>query len=155
MSKKTTRRIIWMDPIQNASTKFALVREKAGINNGGIKYFGSRIFNTRDESGGMIQASGFYMRKYGRSTPVTQRELEIRNNFIAGVEWAKQASQNLSIVTWNQDQFMIVYKDRTKSCGGVHYTNEASFVGYLRAYAMQTLNSGEELPTDYRLPAAE
>lgn len=155
MAKKTTRRIIWMEPIQNASTKFALVREKAGINNGGIKYFGSRIFNTRDGKGGVIQASGFYMRKYGRSTPVTQQELTIRNNFRQGVAWAKEASQNLSVVTWNQEQFLAVYKDRTKKCGSVYYTNEGSFLGYLRAYAMTTLNLGQELPDDYRLPEAQ
>lgn len=155
MSKKTTRRVIWMDPIQNASTKFALVREKAGINNGGIKYFGSRIFNTRDEKGGVIQASGFYMRKFGRTTPLTENEINARNNFRHGIAWANEANMNLSVYTWNQEQFMIVYKDRTKSCGGVHYTNEVSMLGYMRAYAIKTLNNGEELPTDYRLPAAQ
>lgn len=155
MSKKTTRRVIWMDPIQNASTKFALVREKAGINNGGIKYFGARIFNTRDEKGGLIQASGFYMRKYGRTTPLTENELNVRNNFRDGIAWANEATMNLSVVTWNQEQFMAVYKDRTKSCGGVYYTNEVSWKGYIRAYAMRTLNMGETLPEDYRLPAAQ
>lgn len=155
MSKKTTRRVIWMDPVQNASTKFTLVREKAGINNGGIKYFGSRIFTTRDKKGGVIQASGFYMRKYGRTTPLTQNEITVRQNFRNGLAWAKEATQNLSVVTWNQDQFLTVYKDRTKSCGGVHYTNEVSWVGYIRAYAMKTLNDGNELPEDYRLPAAQ
>lgn len=155
MARKTTRRIVWMDPIQNASTKFALVREKAGLNNGGIKYFGSRIFNTRDQKGGTIQASGFYMRKYARTTPLSQKEIKVRMNFMNGLEWAKEASQNLSVVTWNQEQFLIVYKDRTKSCGGIYYTNENGWLGYLRAYAMQTLNHDGTLPENYKLPAAE
>lgn len=155
MAKKTTRRIVWMDPIQNVSTKFALVREKAGLNNGGIKYFGSRIYTTRDQKGGTISASGFYMRKYARTTPPSQKELSVRTNFANGIKWVNEASQNLSVITWNQEQFLIVYKDRTKSCGGIYYTNENGWLGYLRTYAMRTLNQGGTLPENYKLPAAE
>lgn len=155
MAKKTSRRVYWMEPIQNASTKFALVREKAGINNGGVKYFGSRIFNTRDASGGVVQASGFYMRKYGRQTPLTQKEISQRLNFVNGVKWANEANMDLSAVTWNQDQYLIVKKDRTKSCGGIGYSNENNMLGYLRAFAIKTLNEGGTLPENYRLPAAE
>lgn len=155
MAKKTTRRVVWMEPIQNASTKFALVREKAGINNGGVKYFGSRIFNTRDERGGTIQASGFYMRKYARTTPLSQKEISVRENFVEGLAWAREALLDLSVYTWNSEQFLIVYKDRTKSIGGVHYTNENGFAGFMRAYALKTLNQGGTLPENYKLPAAE
>lgn len=155
MAKKTTRRVYWMEPIQNASTKFALVREKAGVNNGGSKYFGSRIFNTRDAKGGMIQASGFYMRKYGRESALTQNEITQRLHFSQGVKWANEANMDLSAVTWNQEQYLIVKNDRTKKCGGVPYTNENNILGYLRAYAIRTLNMGNELPVNYKLPAAE
>lgn len=155
MSKKSSRRIIWMDPIQNASTKFALVREKAGLNNGGSKYFGSRIYSTRNDKGGLIQVSGFYMRKYGRSTPIDMHEITFRENFTNGVKWAAEARTNLSVLTWNQEQFKKVYNDRSKSCGGIYYTNEVGFMGYMRAYAIKTLNQGETLPTDFRLPEAQ
>lgn len=155
MAKKTSRRVYWMEPIQNASTKFALVREKAGVNTGGVKYFGSRIFKTRDQQGGLIQASGFYMRKYGRESALKQSEITQRINFRDGIKWANNANMDLSAVSWNQEQYLIVKNDRTKKCGSVPYTNENNILGYLRAYAIKTLNMGEELPENYRLPAAQ
>lgn len=155
MAKKTSRRVYWMEPIQNASTKFALVREKAGVNTGGAKYFGSRIFKTRDAKGGLIQASGFYMRKYGRESELKQSEITQRLHFRDGIKWANEAKMDLSAVTWNQEQYLIVKNDRTKKCGDVPYTNENNFLGYLRAYAIKTLNMGGTLPENHKLPAAE
>lgn len=146
---KTRRKITLMAPFENVSAKFALVKDRAGINNGGIKYFGARALSIVGQ--GLV--NGFYFRKYGRSTQPSTTELKRRENFAAGVEWANAAQADLTAIVWNQEQIKVCMADKTKSCGGYRYTDQ-TIVGFLRGYAMMTLNGGGELPTNHKLPAA-
>lgn len=153
MGKKSSRRIHWMAPIENASAKFALVRETAGVNNDGMQYFGGRIYN-QTTTKGLKSVTGFYLRKFGRVSELTNEEKALREAFSDGVKWANAASNDLTAKIWNQQQYEIVKNDIRKSCGGVHYVNENNLLGYLRRFAIVQRNDGKELPTDYRLPAA-
>lgn len=147
---KTRRKITLMAPFENVSAKFALVRDRAGVNNGGIKYFGARNIGIIGQ--GLV--NNFYLRKYGRSTQPTTDELKRREYFAAGAKWAKDAMADLTAIIWNQQQFLACKNNRGYyHCGGYGYSDQ-TIAGFIRGYAMFTLNAGETLPENHKLPEA-
>ena len=124
-----TRRIMQvMAPFENVSAKFALVREKAGINNGGTKYFGARLIMSPTR--GMI--TNFYMRKYGRSSQWTSKELNLREVFTQSVKGANHIKEDLTQISRALNMWTQSKADSTKRCNGVN-AKGYTFPGWVRA----------------------
>lgn len=113
---KTKRKITLMAPFENVSAKFALVRDRAGINNGGIKYFGARNINVIGQ--GMV--NNFYLRKYGRSTQPSTKELKLREIFAGSVQGANHIMADLTQLSNVVHMFADSLKDpMNKRCNGI------------------------------------
>lgn len=126
-----TRRIMQvMAPFENVSAKFALVREKAGLNNGGVKYFGARQIVSLAR-GGLV--TNFYFRKYGRSTQPTTKELKLREIFTASVKGTKLIFTDLTQLDKVQQAFLASLKNPSVRYNGVCNDGTYSIRGWVRA----------------------
>lgn len=148
------RIITYMAPVDNLSAKFALQKERAGINDGGIKYFGSRLHKDWRIGYANQMANKFYMRKFGRSTAPSTNELSHRENFKKGLAWAKAAMQDLSTLTKNQLIWVQVAKDPSLTVGGYSFMGvHKTFASFMRSYGIRyTLDHSGTVPDSYQLP---
>lgn len=119
-----------MAPFENVSAKFALVREKAGLNNGGIKYFGARLLMS-PARGGLV--TNFYFRKYGRETQPSSKELQLRSIFSGSVRGANHVLADLTQIVRVQQAFLASLKDRSVLYNGVYNDGTYSIRGWVRA----------------------
>ncbi len=124
-----TRRIMQiMAPFENVSAKFSLVREKAGINNGGIKYFGARVIMSPTR--GMV--TNFYMRKYGRTSQSSSKEINLREVFTNSAKGAIHIKEDLTQISRVLQMFTESKADSSKRCNGVN-AKGYTFIGWIRA----------------------
>lgn len=119
-----------MAPFENVSAKFALVREKAGINNGGIKYFGARQIMS-PARGGLV--TNFYFRKYGRQTLPSTNELKLRAIFAGSAKGANHILADLTQIVRVQQAYLACLKDHSVLYNGVYNDGKYTIKGWVRA----------------------
>lgn len=153
MAKKS-RQITLMAPFENVSAKFALSKEHAGVNNGGIKYFGARKrgYSAIGEPAAVL--NGFYLRKFGRDTQPSTDELNQRSAFAAARAWAQAAKRDLEAIANNQEVFMAVKAKPSLKVGGYSFVGVGGgMTGFLFSYAMRyALDHEGSVPQTHVLP---
>ena len=146
-----TRRVMQvMAPFENVSAKFASVREKAGLNNGGIKYFGARQIMSMAR-GGLV--TNFYFRKYGRTSQPSTKELKLREIFAGSVRGANHILADLTQIVRVQQAYLNSLKDRSVVYNGVYNDGTYTIRGWVRVVqyygAYKQYEEGGQISYDY------
>ena len=145
-------------PVESVSRKFALRKEKLGVVTYrpgiGVKmiraYMGGSVRKVRVD-GALVDRNVFWIRKGYRTTPKTQREYQIKNAFIQGTAWMREAQHDLSAITTNQLKW-IESKNTGKTIKGVSAKYYTSMDGWMSAIAIKMKLADETLPTNHLLP---
>ena len=115
--------IQYMAPIESISRKFALRKEIA--NQSGLipcKFFGGMVKTSDNVKVGNAARNLFFMRKYGRSSAATTKELANRGRFATVAAATRARMKDLGTLT--QDQ--LNYEAQYNTANG-----KKSFYGYL------------------------
>ena len=92
-----------------------------------------------------------FLRQNARTTPLSEDELVVRENFRSASRWVKDAMEDLSVVTGNQQKFLTSKTEnkRVKGVSAIDY----GMRGWMFAIAMKMLGNDETLPTNHQIPA--
>ena len=150
--------ISFMPVVEHISRKFALRKETCGVKGyrkgrivASSGFMGAGV-RTKRIDGQLVQTNFFWMRKNGRSTPISIAESTARNNFALAQKWTKDAVEDLSAIVTNQQKWresLQTGKEIKGYAAGDYY----SMRGWMSAIATTMLKDGETLPTDHILPA--
>ena len=145
-------------PVESVSRKFALRKEKLGTvpYRGGTyakminAFMGASVHKVRVD-GALVDRNVFWVKKGYRTSPLTQREHQIRNAFNQGIAWVREANQDLSALTSNQMKWAESLRTgkKIKGCSARDYTYVK---GWMNAIAIKMKLDGEELPVNHKLP---
>ena len=145
-------------PVESVSRKFALRKEKLGtVPYRGETYakmvnafMGGSVRQVRVD-GALMDRNVFWVRKGYRTTPKSQRELEIKSAFTAASEWVAAAMKDLSAITSNQMKFRESLSTG-KEIKGVSAKSYLSTRNWMSAVAIKIKLEGDPLPSNHQLP---
>lgn len=158
MPKKVKSNISFMPVVESISRKFALRRETCVEKKIGdkvvapIKYMGSGTRTVKVAGYGAVNKNYFFMRKYQRTSPISEDEQQARINFTAVSKWVTAAMKSLQSLTQNQEKWLQASEDITKKIHGVSAAGYESMRGWMFAVAMALKTDDVPLPQDYALP---
>lgn len=155
---KNLNNIGYAYPVESVSRKFALRKEKLGLQpyRNGLQakmitaYMGGSVRKVRVD-GALVDRNIFWVRKGYRTTPKSQREHQIKLAFINGNAWMREAQHDLGAITTNQMKWKesLNTGKRIKGYSARQYTY---MNGWMSAIAIKMALDGETLPANHILP---
>lgn len=160
MAKKVKSNIAFMPVVESISRKFALRRETCSTKQVGekivapVQYMGSGTRTRKIAGYGTINKNYFFMRKYGRTSPISVEEQINRTNFLKVSKWNKALWKNLTHLTETQQKWVDACEDLSLTIKGVSAAGYETPKGWSFAIGMAILaeDQGAVLP-DGQLPA--
>lgn len=155
---KNLNNIGYAYPVESVSRKFALRKEKLGLQpyRNGLQaktipaYMGGSVRKVRVD-GALINRNIFWVRKGYRTTLKTQRENQIKAAFIRGTEWMREAQHDLGAITTNQLKWAESLRTGSE-IKGYSARNYTYMNGWMSAIAIKMVLDGETLPANHILP---
>lgn len=155
---KKISNIAYMPVVEHISRKFALRRETLGtktyqgkqvrVSNG---FMGAGVREKRI-GGDFVKCNYFFMKKYGRSTPLSAKETRARADFQDAQGWVKDAMEDLAVIVTNQQKYQQSLESG-KKIKGYWAGNYNSVRSWMVAIAITMRHDNETLPQDHNLPA--
>lgn len=153
-----TSNIAFMPVVEHISRKFALRKETCGYKNyregrvqTSLGFMGAGV-RTKRIDGQLVKCNFFFMRKNGRTSPLSAAETNARASFKLAQAWTKDAMEDLSAITANQQKYRESLQTG-KTIKGYYAGNYSSIRGWISAIAITMKNDDETLPQDHMLPA--
>lgn len=159
MAKKVKSNISFMPVVESISRKFALRRETCSTKQVGdkviapVQYMGSGTRSRKIAGYGNIKKNYFFMRKYGRTGPITVKEQLHRTDFMKIAKWNKAIWKDLSVITDNQEKCQAAFEDTSLKIHGISAAGYETWKGYTFAIGMALIKdnpmydlSNHELP---------
>ena len=153
---KKLSNITFITGVESISRKFALRAIKCsekGNQQGQVYtpvYIGAAC-RLKPFNGTTVKMNYLFLRQNARTTPLSEDELVVRENFRSASRWVKDAMEDLSVVTGNQQKFLTSKTEnkRVKGVSAIDY----GMRGWMFAIAMKMLGNDETLPTNHQIPA--
>ena len=149
--------ITFLPVVESINRKFALRREVSGNKTvgkkiiGGYQFMGAGTRTMNLAHVGLVSKNYFWMRKYGRGTPVTANETAQRQRFAACSAWVSAAMKDLAVVTQNNAKFKQIAQDPTLTIYGIS-AGGYTYRGFMFAYAHKYATAEGDVPTTHALP---
>lgn len=156
IKKKNISNITYMPVVESINRKFALRKEKVGYKpyRGGtyvqtISGFmggATRLVRVDDQ---LVKKNYFWMKKFARNSPLSSRELQLRQWFTTASQSAKATMENLAVVLKIDADFYgqgyEAYPVPTRTREGVFAGNYYSPRNWVFAVRMAQLANGEQI----------
>lgn len=158
MAKEFKSNITFMPVVESISRKFALRRETCSTKTIGdkiiapVQYMGSGARRHFVAGLGTVTKNYFFMRKFARSTFVTDDEQLNRSYFGSVSKWNKLVWKSLSVLTQNQEKWEQAVADPSLTIKGISARGYNSH-GWSFAIGMAIKKADETLPANGALPA--
>lgn len=145
-------------PIESINRKLALRRETSGTKTvagkilGGHKFMGgftrTRSVVTGSGKTESIMVQYAFVRKFGRKSALTSKDITNRQNFAAVAKSVQTILEDLTQITRVQQLYLQARADVSKKMNGVSALGTASFRGWIFAVQYAGLKNDDEYNTD-------
>ena len=118
---------------------------------------GAQVRNVTLNGHGNVQKNIMFFRKPIAPALASSRQIIVRTSFALANDWAKEAMEDLSVITANGAKYNAAKADFSKTIHGVSAEGYESMYGWMRAVAFAIKydngTGGGQLPSDHNLPA--
>lgn len=156
IQKKKLSNISYMPVVESINRKFALRKETLGYKpykggtyvqtSSGFMGGGTRLVRVNDQ---LVKANYFWMKKFARNSPLSSREIQLREHFTIAAQSAKATVQNLAVLTKIQADFTGTgypsYPSPVRTREGVFSGNYLTERNWVFAVRMAQLANGEQI----------
>lgn len=158
---KKMQKINFILPVESISRKFArrvdtCAGEKVALGNKYIvpskAWLGAGVRTVRVVGTGIVSYNYFVARKYGRLTPVTSAERNVRMYFQMANQWVVAAMADLMAISANQAKWDAATQDLSKKISTISAGGYQTMRGWMCAIAYAIKSTGGTLPQDHLLP---
>ena len=149
--------ITFMPVVESINRKFALRREKAGVQEvnqrvfPGIQFMGAGTRSRYYVGVGSVKTNYFFMRKYARGTSASADEIAARARFGEIVQWIAAARKDLTQISlWNM-KWKDAKEDTSRTIKGVSALAN-TFYSWAFNIAGKMYDEDGSLPSSHALP---